>query len=45
MGVPVPEGRVQIDGLTVAASFGGGGVSTFTYDVNNAEEIQVLISG
>jgi hypothetical protein len=39
------EGRVQIDGLPVAASFNGGGVSTFTYDTANAEELQVLISG
>ena len=38
-GGPITEGRVEINGLTVAASFGGGGVSTFTYDVNNAEEI------
>jgi hypothetical protein len=44
-GGPVTEGRVQIDGLTVAASFGGGGVSTFTYDVANAAEMQVLVSG
>jgi hypothetical protein len=39
------EGRVHIDGLPVAASFNGGGVSTFTYDTNNAEEMQVLVSG
>ena len=39
------EGRVQIDGLPVAASFNGGGVSTFTYDVANAAELQVLVSG
>ena len=39
------EGRMTIDGLTVAASFNGGGVSTFTYDVANAEEMQVLVSG
>jgi hypothetical protein len=39
------EGRVQIDGLPVAASFNGGGVSTFTYDVANAAEMQVLVSG
>jgi hypothetical protein len=39
------EGRVHIDGLPVAASFNGGGVSTFTYDVNNADEMQVLVSG
>ena len=39
------EGQVQIDGLPVAASFNGGGVSTFTYDIANAEEMQVLVSG
>ena len=39
------EGRVHVDGLPVAASFNGGGVSTFTYDVNNADEMQVLVSG
>jgi hypothetical protein len=39
------EGRVHIDGLPVAASFNGGGVSTFTYDIANADEMQVLVSG
>jgi Carboxypeptidase regulatory-like domain/TonB-dependent Receptor Plug Domain len=39
------EGRMMIDGLNVAASFNGGGVSTFIYDVANAEEMQVLVSG
>jgi hypothetical protein len=38
-------GQVQIDGMPVAASFNGGGVSTFTYDVANAAEMQVLVSG
>ncbi len=38
-------GQVQIDGLPVAASFNGGGVSTFTYDIANAAEMQVLVSG
>ena len=33
------------NGLTVAAPFGGGGVSDVTYDTANAEEMQVLISG
>ena len=36
------EGRMMIDGLNVAASFNGGGVSTFIYDVANTEEMQVL---
>jgi hypothetical protein len=39
------EGRISVDGLTVAAPFGGGGVSTLTYDVSNAAEMQVLVSG
>ena len=39
------EGRVHIDGLPVAASFNGGGVSTFIYDTANASEMQVLVSG
>ncbi|HKE88679.1 MAG TPA: TonB-dependent receptor [Vicinamibacterales bacterium] len=39
------EGRMLIDGLPVAASFNGGGVSTFIYDVANTDEMQVLVSG
>jgi hypothetical protein len=39
------EGRMMIDGMPVAASFSGGGVSTFIYDVANATEMQVLVSG
>src|SRR6185436_2648696 len=39
------EGRLMTNGLTVAAPFGGGGVSDVTYDIANAEELQVLISG
>ena len=39
------EGRVLTNGLTLAAPFGGGGTSTLTYDVANAEEMQVLVSG
>jgi Carboxypeptidase regulatory-like domain len=39
------EGRVMIDGLNTAAAFNGGGVSTLTYDVANAQEMQVLLSG
>ena len=35
----------MIDGLNVAASFNGGGVSTFIYDVANTEEMQVSVSG
>src|SRR5678815_6130575 len=39
------EGRVMTNGLTVAAPFGGGGVSDVTYDTANSQEMQVLISG
>jgi hypothetical protein len=39
------EGRMMIDSLSVAASLNGGGVSTFTYDVANAQEMQVSVSG
>jgi hypothetical protein len=39
------EGRVMVDGLNTAAAFGGGGVSTLTYDVVNAQEMQILLSG
>jgi carboxypeptidase family protein len=39
------EGRMMLDGLNVAASFNGGGVSTFIYDVANTEEMQVSVSG
>ena len=39
------EGRISVNGLTLAAPFGGGGTSTLTYDVANQEEMQVLISG
>src|SRR5262245_14905304 len=39
------EGRMAINGMTVAAAFNGGGVSSLTYDTNNAEEVSVLVSG
>ena len=39
------EGRMMIDGLPVAASFNGGGVSTFIYDIANSDEMQVTVSG
>ena len=38
------EGRITIDGLTVAAAFNGAGVSSFTYNVTNVEEMQVTVS-
>jgi hypothetical protein len=39
------EGRLLTNGMVVAAPFGGGGVSDVTYDIANADEMQVLISG
>jgi hypothetical protein len=39
------EGRMMIDGMTVAAAFNGGGVSSFTYNTSDAVELTVNISG
>src|SRR5256885_1348921 len=39
------EGRMSINGMTVAAAFNGGGVSSLTYDTNNIEEATVVVSG
>jgi len=39
------EGRMQINGMTVAAAFNGGGVSSLTYDTTNVDEVSVLVSG
>jgi len=39
------EGRMSINGMTVAAAFNGGGVSSLTYDTNNIEEAVVVVSG
>ncbi len=39
------EGRMAINGMTVAAAFNGGGVSSLTYDTNNADEVTMLVSG
>ena len=39
------EGAVQVDGLNVGSPFNGGGVSNYAYDMNNAIEVQVSISG
>src|SRR5437762_7914399 len=39
------EGRMTINGMVVAASFNGGGVSSLAYDANNVEEISVVVSG
>ncbi len=39
------EGRVQVDGLNVGAAFNGGGVSGYTMDTANAQEITMTVSG
>jgi hypothetical protein len=44
-GGQIDEGRVTVDGLTVAAPFGGGGVSSVAYNVTDVTELQVQISG
>jgi hypothetical protein len=44
-GGSIDEGRVTVDGLTVAAPFGGGGVSSVAYNVTDVTELQVQISG
>jgi hypothetical protein len=36
---------MQIDGMNVGSSVGGGGVSGYFYDLNNASEVQVAIAG
>jgi hypothetical protein len=39
------EGRLQVDGLNVGAALNGGGVSTYTADISNAQEIVMTTSG
>jgi hypothetical protein len=39
------EGRMSINGMVVAASFNGGGVSSLAYDANNVDEVSVVVSG
>jgi hypothetical protein len=39
------EGRMAINGMTVAAAFNGGGVSSLAYDSNNVEEVAVTVAG
>src|SRR3954470_18882330 len=41
----INEGRMTINGMTVAAAFNGGGVSSLVYDTTNVEEVSVLVSG
>lgn len=44
-GGPANEGHVQIEGLNVGAAFNGGGVAGNAYDVANAQEMQITLSG
>ena len=44
-GGPSNEGKVQVNGMTVGAASGGGGVGTLVYDTNNAEETSVVGRG
>jgi hypothetical protein len=39
------EGRMTINGMTVAAAFNGGGVSSFILDTVNTDEVSVTVSG
>ena len=39
------EGRMTINGMVVAASFNGGGVSSLAYDANNVDEVSVVVAG
>jgi Carboxypeptidase regulatory-like domain len=44
-GGPVQEGRLQVDGMNVGASRGGGGVSGYSVDTSNVQEISFRTSG
>src|SRR5687768_6143086 len=39
------EGRMTVNGLTVAAAFNGGGVSSYILDTANSDEVSVTVSG
>jgi hypothetical protein len=39
------EGRMSVNGLTVAAAFNGGGVSSYILDTVNTDEVSVTLSG
>ncbi len=41
----ITEGLIQLDGMNVGAPGNGGGVSGYLYDMSNASEVQVAISG
>ena len=44
-GGPINEGRMTINGMTVAAPFNGGGVSTYILDSINVDEVSVSVAG
>ena len=44
-GGPATEGRLQVDGMNVGASRGGGGVSGYAVDTANVQEVTFRTSG
>jgi hypothetical protein len=44
-GGPTTEGRLQVDGMNVGASRGGGGVSGYSVDTANVQEVTFRTSG
>ena len=44
-GGPINEGRMTINGMTIAAPFNGGGVSTYILDSVSVDEISVSVAG
>ena len=44
-GGPINEGRMAINGMTIAAPFNGGGVSTYILDSINVDEVSVSVGG
>src|SRR5918993_362145 len=39
------EGRMAVNGMTVAAAFNGGGVSSYILDSVNVDEVSVVVAG
>lgn len=44
-GGPANEGRMTVNGMTVAAAFNGGGVSSYILDTVGADEVTTNVSG
>ena len=44
-GGPTNEGRMTVNGMTVAAAFNGGGVSSYILDSVGADEVSTTVSG